>query len=91
MRLHDCSNSATSQGREIDMVEKGECVVNKKALERVVLTEAEFCRLVRISRTKSWRLRKEGRLPYLQMDGRIGFLKEHADEYLASCEIPARR
>jgi Helix-turn-helix domain len=58
--------------------------------ERVTLTDAEFCRRVGISRTKSWRLRKEGRIPYLQVGGRIMFLPEHADEYLASCEIPAK-
>jgi predicted DNA-binding transcriptional regulator AlpA len=72
------------------MGKKKSIAANGRTVERVVLTEAEFCRMVGISRTKCWRLRKKGRLPYLQMEGRIGFLQEHADEYLASCEIPAK-
>jgi predicted DNA-binding transcriptional regulator AlpA len=54
--------------------------------DHVVLTEAEFCETVRISRTKCWRLRRAGRLPYLRIGDRIGFLQKHVDAFLESCE-----
>lgn len=54
--------------------------------DRVVLTEQEFCKAVNISRTKCWRLRKQGKLPHLRIGDRIGFLQKHIDEFLKSCE-----
>ena len=54
--------------------------------DRVVLTEQEFCKAVNISRTKCWRLRKQGQLPHLRIGDRIGFLQRHIDEFLANCE-----
>jgi predicted DNA-binding transcriptional regulator AlpA len=60
--------------------------------ERVVFTEQEFCEAVHISRTKSWRLRKQGRLAHLRIGDRVGFLKRHIDEFLESCECaPTQR
>jgi predicted DNA-binding transcriptional regulator AlpA len=55
-------------------------------LDRVVLTELEFCKAVNISRTKCWRLRKRGQIPHLRIGDRIGFLQKHIDEFLNSCE-----
>lgn len=54
--------------------------------DRVVITEQEFCKAVNISRTKCWRLRKQGKLPHLRIGDRIGFLQKHIDEFLTSCE-----
>lgn len=56
--------------------------------DRTILTEKEFCNLIRISRTKCWRLRKQGKLSYLRIGERIGFLQKHVDEFLAACETP---
>jgi predicted DNA-binding transcriptional regulator AlpA len=54
--------------------------------DRKILTEEEFCKLVNISRTKSWRLRKQGKLSFLLIGKRIGFLAKHIDEFLDTCE-----
>lgn len=58
--------------------------------DRVVLSEQEFCQAVNISRTKCWRLRKQGKLPHLRIGDRIGFMQKHIEEFLTSCEQPTR-
>ncbi|MBA2526533.1 MAG: helix-turn-helix domain-containing protein [Pyrinomonadaceae bacterium] len=54
--------------------------------ERVTLTEAEFCRLVGISKTTAWARRKDGTLPHCRTGHRVLYLPEHVTQFLASSE-----
>lgn len=54
-----------------------------------VLTETEFCKLVRLSRTTLWQLRKQGKLPHCRVGSKILYRREHADELMRSLETTA--
>jgi len=53
------------------------------------MSEAEFCRVVGISRTTAWQLRKQGRLPYYRLGAKILYSPEHVTEFLTSIERKA--
>lgn len=53
-----------------------------------VLTEAEFSKLVKLSRTTLWLLRKQGRLSYCRLGAKILYRREHVDQLLKSLEKP---
>jgi hypothetical protein len=55
-----------------------------------VLTEAEFSKLVRLSRTTLWGLRKQGRLSHCRVGSKILYRPEHAEELLRSLEQSTR-
>lgn len=54
--------------------------------ESGVLSEIDACRLLNVSRTTLWRLRRAGRIKYLQLGSRVGYLLTHLHEFLHSCE-----
>jgi hypothetical protein len=55
--------------------------------QRRVLSQGDVKRRYGLSRTRQWRLRKRGKLDYLDFgNGRVGYLLEHIEEYLLRCE-----
>jgi excisionase family DNA binding protein len=58
---------------------------------KTVLTEAEFSKLVRLSRTTLWQLRKQGKLPHCRVGTKILYRLEHADELMRSLEYQHSR
>jgi len=58
---------------------------------RATLSEEEFCDIVGISRITAWRLRTAGKLPHCRVGDRVLYLPRHVDEFLTSCERPAKQ
>jgi excisionase family DNA binding protein len=58
----------------------------KLITETGVLSTSDACRLLNVSRTTLWRLRRAGRVKYLQLGSRIGYLLTHIHEFMHSCE-----
>ena len=55
--------------------------------QRRVLSQGDVKQRYGLSRTRQWRLRKNGKLDYLDFgNGRVGYLPEHIEEYLRRCE-----
>jgi len=57
---------------------------------RVILTQASVRAQYGWSRKKQWLLRKQKKLGYLWDNGRIAYLPKHIQDYLQSCERPAK-
>lgn len=55
------------------------------------LTEGEFCLRVGISRVTAWRLREQKKLSYCKIGKKIFYLPRHVDQFLNSCEQPAKQ
>lgn len=55
-----------------------------------ILTEQEFCKQVGISRVTAWRLREKRKLSHCKVGKKIFYLARHVDEFLRSCEQPAK-
>ena len=53
---------------------------------KAVLTEAEFCAAVDISRTTARQLRRTGKLPYCRIGRKILYRPEHVEIFLQSAE-----
>ncbi len=58
-------------------------------VNKVTLTEKEFCDQVGLSRITVWRLRKAGKLSYLQIGGAVKYTSRHVEEFLQAHERPA--
>lgn len=56
-----------------------------------VFSEKEFCRRVGLSRVSVWRLRKAGKISYLQIGGSVKYTMRHVEEFLLAHERPAYR
>jgi len=55
--------------------------------QRRVLSQGDVKQRYGLSRTRQWRLRRNGKLDYLDFgNGRVGYLLEHIEEYLRRCE-----
>ena len=54
--------------------------------ESIIYNDAELCRLLRISRVTSYRLRRKGALKFLKMDGGIRYTVQHVAEFIRSRE-----
>jgi len=52
------------------------------------MTEAEFCKVANISRTLAWQLRKQGKLPYARVGGKILYTPAHLQQFIAAHEHP---
>lgn len=59
------------------------------AIDKVVMTEEEFCRRVGISRTTAWKMRDEGKLPHFKVGTRVLYSPEHVSQFLAQFEKKA--
>jgi predicted DNA-binding transcriptional regulator AlpA len=57
-----------------------------EAINKATMSEAEFCKIVGISRVTAWRMRETGKLPYCRIGNKIVYLPRHIDEFLANCE-----
>lgn len=55
-----------------------------------ILTEAEFSKLVRLSRTRLWELRKKGVLQHCRSGAKILYKREFADQLMESLEHSAK-
>ncbi|MFN7931086.1 MAG: helix-turn-helix domain-containing protein [Blastocatellia bacterium] len=54
-----------------------------------VFSEKEFCRRVGLSRVSVWRLRKAGKISYLQIGGSVKYTMRHVEEFLQAHERAA--
>lgn len=54
--------------------------------EPIIYNDAELCRLLRISRITSYRLRRKGALKFLKMDGGIRYTVKHIADFIRSRE-----
>jgi len=57
---------------------------------RFILSEAEFCKAVGISRTTAYRLRESRSISYCIVGNRIFYLPKHIEEFFENCERPSR-
>jgi excisionase family DNA binding protein len=58
----------------------------KLITEAGVLSTSDACRLLNVSRTTLWRLRRAGKVRYFKIGSKLGFLLTHIHEFLHSCE-----
>jgi hypothetical protein len=59
--------------------------------EEKLLTPREFRARTNMSRAKEDRLRRvEKKIPHFRIGGRIFYSEKHVEEFLKSCEEPAR-
>lgn len=54
--------------------------------EPMLYTDAELCRLLRLSRVSTYRLRRNGTLKYLKLKGGVRYTVEHVAEFIRSRE-----
>jgi excisionase family DNA binding protein len=52
------------------------------AVDKLTLTEKEFCERVGISRTTAWRMREAGKLPHRRIGRRVLFTVEDVRTFL---------
>lgn len=62
--------------------------MDEATLDKVTFTEAEFCRIVGISRTTAWNLRCNGKLPFCRVGSKILYTPKHIEQFLTSHERP---
>lgn len=60
-------------------------------MNEMTFSEKEFCRRVGLSRVSVWRLRKAGKVSYLQIGGSVKYTMRHVEEFLLAHERPAIR
>jgi predicted site-specific integrase-resolvase len=54
--------------------------------EPILYNDSELCRLLRISRVTSYRLRRKGALKFLKMDSGIRYTVQHVADFIRSRE-----
>lgn len=57
---------------------------------QTLLTDEEFGQLTKTSRTLRWRWRREGKLGYCLIGGRIRYTQQHFEEFIARIERKAK-
>lgn len=56
---------------------------------QTLLTDDEFGQLTKTSRTLRWRWRREGKLSYCLIGGRIRYTQQHLEEFISRTERKA--
>jgi predicted DNA-binding transcriptional regulator AlpA len=56
-----------------------------------ILNEKEFCEQIGLSRISVWRLRKAGKISYLQIGGSVKYTMRHVEEFIRLHERQAMR
>lgn len=59
------------------------------AEEPMLYTDAELCRLLRVSRVSTFRLRRSGALKFLKLKGGIRYTVAHVADFIRSREQDA--
>lgn len=54
--------------------------------EPMLYTDADLCRLLRLSRVSTYRLRRNGALKFLKLNGGIRYTVEHVADFIRSRE-----
>lgn len=60
--------------------------MTESTLDKLTFTEAEFCRIVGISRTTAWNLRCRGKLPFCRVGSKILYTPKHIEQFLDNHE-----
>lgn len=60
-------------------------ILGKKLLTPNELANAN----VGLSLVQQWKMRRDGRLKFIRVGGRIFYLPEHLQEFFADCEVTA--
>ena len=58
--------------------------------KKVMMTDAEVCEFLGISRTTLWRLRSAGKISYYRVATKVLYSIEHVEELLTNCERRSR-
>lgn len=58
--------------------------------QTTLLTDDEFGQLTKTSRTLRWRWRREGKLGYCLIGGRIRYTQQHLAEFISRTERKAK-
>jgi hypothetical protein len=57
-------------------------------MEKLTFTEAEFCKVVGISRTTAWNLRRKGRLQHCRVGAKILYTQQHIENFVSTHQRP---
>lgn len=60
-------------------------------VNKLTFSEKEFCEQVGLSRISVWRLRKAGKISYLQIGGSVKYTTRHVEEFIRSHERQASK
>lgn len=58
-------------------------------MEKLTFTEAEFCKVVGISRTTAWNLRRKGKLQHCRVGAKILYTQQHIEHFVFTHQRPA--